>query len=390
MIEEENVKKLHDFVDKLTTSTENEGKSEVQRETRSLEQIETDFRESRIITTPVFGMVDTNALKGKPKVDKLRLVLKNWSTPREIPEELVSKTQVYNYRYNINKYLKGESTRLSKRVFPLIEEYRNYIESQSLNQAKDKIDVPVIRRKKFKPSLEYLEQKYAKNINKMEQILKNWKSPKECLKIMKQTSINDYRKRVLAYLKGKQNKIPVYYHKLIEQYKDLVLSNLDPRTKGLKKIEKSSYKMKKDKDITLIMMNWSDKEYYKELGISRSSFYRMRDMVTRCINGDTTLIPEGLQQIIMAHKNEVLEPSERNNDNLFMTSGAVTACVNYPYYNNPVHTEDTSALKYTLSTDTMSTLKAESKQATLKQSEISVSFLEQLKKLGVKEFTVRF
>ena len=88
-------------------------------EPRSLEQIETDFRESRILTTPVFGMVDTNAFKGKPKVDKIRLIIKNWATPENISSDLMSKTQVYNYRSNINRYLRGEHTRLSKRSYLL-------------------------------------------------------------------------------------------------------------------------------------------------------------------------------------------------------------------------------------------------------------------------------
>jgi len=88
----------------------------------SLIKTEESFRQNRAVSN--------SEIKKGPhcKINNMREVLKNWFTPHDIPEQVLSKKNKQRYRGLVYAYLRDKNTNKCPSAFkPLIEEYLPFL-----------------------------------------------------------------------------------------------------------------------------------------------------------------------------------------------------------------------------------------------------------------------
>ena len=120
-----------------------------------LTSIEKTFRGKRLLSQ--------NMRKGANcKIDKMRLVLKHWWTPRDISEKEIKKKNVDRYRSLVYAYLRdSETKKVPSGYKPIIEEYRDFVttppDKKVLKESASKTKISKVKNQ-IKPTLEVKNQ----------------------------------------------------------------------------------------------------------------------------------------------------------------------------------------------------------------------------------------
>lgn len=365
--------------------------------------IEKSFREKRKITTPEFGIIPSR--KGKPAVDNLRLVLQNWHNPKGIDKKVLKRQAVYEWRWRVNKYLKGDESKVCERLKPLIEEYREFLLDESKKE-EVQIMAPVYNHRKGQVSDKVLDQ--------WRKVLDNWECP-QALTIddIGSASLKKYRTKICKILKGKEVELPEKVRALIEKYKKFL--TLPSRVKNTEvKISNSSKKLrtrsintKVDTDkLQCIIDNWDTPEEIDNNYISKKMVSRYRSRVYQFIRGGYKGIPKAHLEILKANQDK-FKNTPLYNRPVKYTTNVDTLTQRQKVYNKKIKTEQAikeAQKRYNKQLEQQKEIEKalypeitekqiqeiKDQQSTLTEQDKFVSIMSELRKLGITELTVKF
>ena len=155
-----------------------------------LTSIEKTFRGKRLLSQ--------NMRKGANcKIDKMRLVLKHWWTPRDISEKEMKKKNVDRYRSLVYAYLRdSETKKVPSGYKPIIEEYRDFVttppDKKVLKESVSKTKISKVKNQ-IKPTFEKSEIKPTLEVkNQIKPTLEKYEGVFEILKQFKLLGVKEF------------------------------------------------------------------------------------------------------------------------------------------------------------------------------------------------------